>query len=160
MNLTAWPGRGFLPDVGEAVATYWEKIGLKVKRRPVDRAVFAGDFRKRSYAGVALAYAGPIIAPEPWELFARIAHSKAAVHLLFEHPKMDAFLDRLGAEPSAAERTRIMREEMGPWLHEHMPAISIAATHSIAGVGPKVGEWPLIPGHMGLHNWEYVARGK
>ena len=160
MNLTAWPGRGFLPDVGEAVATYWEKIGLKVKRRPVDRAVFAGDFRKRSYSGVALAYAGPIIAPEPWELFARIAHSKAAVHLLFEHPKMDAFLDRLGAEPSAAERTRIMREEMGPWLHEHMPAISIAATHSIAGVGPKVGEWPLIPGHMGLHNWEYVARGK
>ena len=160
MNLTAWPGRGFLPDVGEAVATYWEKIGLKVKRRPVDRAVFAGDFRKRSYPGVALAYAGPIIAPEPWELFARIAHSKAAVHLLFEHPKLDAFLDRLGAEPSAAERTRIMRDEMGPWLHEYMPAITIAATHSIAGVGPKVGEWPLIPGHMGLHNWEFVARGK
>ena len=27
MNLTAWPGRGYLPDVGEAVATYWEKVG-------------------------------------------------------------------------------------------------------------------------------------
>jgi peptide/nickel transport system substrate-binding protein len=158
MNLTAWPGRGFLPDVGEAVATYWEKIGMKVKRRPVDRAVFASDFRKRSYAGVALAYAGPIIAPEPWELFQRIAHSKAAVHLLVEHPKMDALLDRLGAEPNLAERTRIMREELGPWLNEHLPAISIAATHSIAGVGPKVGDWPLIPGHMGLHNWEYVTR--
>src|SRR5499426_1942649 len=39
MNLTAWPGRGFLPDVGEAVATYWEKVGVKAKRRPVDRAV-------------------------------------------------------------------------------------------------------------------------
>ena len=51
MNLTAWPGRGFLPDVGEAVATYWEKVGLKVKRRPVDRAVFSADFRARSYAG-------------------------------------------------------------------------------------------------------------
>ena len=25
MNLTAWPGRGYLPDVGEAVAIYWEK---------------------------------------------------------------------------------------------------------------------------------------
>lgn len=158
MNLTAWPGRGFLPDVGEAVATYWEKIGLKVKRRPVDRAVFSADFRKRSYAGVALAYAGPIIAPEPWELFQRIAHSKAAVHLLVEHPKMDALLDRLGAEPSTAERTKIMRDELGPWLNEHLPAISIAATHSIAGVGTKVGDWPLIPGHMGLHNWEYVTR--
>ena len=158
MNLTAWPGRGFLPDVGEAVATYWEKIGLRVKRRPVDRAVFSADFRARSYAGVALAYAGPIIAPEPWELFARIAQTKSAVHLLVEHPKLDAFIERLGAEPSVAERTRIMREEMGPWLYEYMPAVSIGATHSIAGVGPKVGEWPLIPGHMGVHNWEYVGR--
>src|SRR5206468_3908384 len=34
MNLTPWPGRGFLPDVGEAVATYWEKVGIRVKRRP------------------------------------------------------------------------------------------------------------------------------
>src|SRR5436309_1441966 len=57
MNLTAWPGRGFLPDVGEAVATYWEKIGIRVKRRPVDRAIFASDFRARAYAGVALASA-------------------------------------------------------------------------------------------------------
>src|SRR3989454_4111734 len=47
MNLTAWPGRGYLPDVGEAVATYWEKIGLKVKRRAVDRAGFSAGFRAR-----------------------------------------------------------------------------------------------------------------
>ncbi|MGH8060072.1 MAG: ABC transporter substrate-binding protein, partial [Candidatus Entotheonellia bacterium] len=67
MNLTAWPGRGYLPDVGEAVATYWEKVGIKVKRRPIDRAVFQADFRARSYTGVTLAYAGPVIASEPWE---------------------------------------------------------------------------------------------
>ncbi len=158
MNLTAWPGRGYLPDVGEAVATYWEKIGLRIKRRPVDRAVFASDFRARSYAGVALAYAGPIIAPEPWELFARIAQTKSAVHLLVEHPKLDEFIQRLGAEPTVAARTRIMRDELGPWLYDYMPAVSIGATHSIAGVGPKVGEWPLIPSHMGIHNWEYVTR--
>ena len=142
------------------MAAYWEKIGLKVKRRPVDRAVFAADFRKRSYPGVALAYAGPIIAPEPWELFVRIAHTKAAVDLLLEHPKLDTFIDRLGSEPNAAERTRIMREELGPWLTEYVPAVSIGATHSIAGVGPKVGDWPLIPGHMGIHNWEYVSRAR
>jgi hypothetical protein len=28
------------------------------------------------------------------------------------------------------------------------------------GVGPKVGDWPLIPGHMGLHNWEYISRAR
>jgi hypothetical protein len=53
---------------------------------------------------------------------------------------------------------RIMREELGPWLQEYVPAVSIGATHSIVGVGPRVGEWPLIPSHMGLHNWEYVTR--
>jgi peptide/nickel transport system substrate-binding protein len=158
MNLTAWPGRGYLPDVGEAVATYWEKVGLKVKRRPVDRAVFSADFRARSYSGVALAYAGPIIAPEPWELFARIAQTKSAVHLLVEHPKLDALIERLGSEPSAAARTRIMRDELGPWLYEYLPAVAIGATHAIAGVGPKVGDWPFIPGHMGFHNWELVTR--
>ncbi|HEV8531881.1 MAG TPA: ABC transporter substrate-binding protein [Methylomirabilota bacterium] len=158
MNLTAWPGRGYLPDVGEAVATYWEKVGLKVKRRPVDRAVFSADFRARAYSGVALAYAGPLIAPEPWELFARIAQTKSAVHLLVEHPKLDALIERLGSEPSAAARTRIMREELGPWLYEYLPAVAIGATHAIAGVGPKVGEWPLIPGHMGFHNWELLTR--
>ena len=59
MNLTAWPGRGLSPRCREAVATYWEKVGIKVKRRPVDRAIFAADFRARAYSGVTLAYAAP-----------------------------------------------------------------------------------------------------
>jgi peptide/nickel transport system substrate-binding protein len=160
MNLTAWPGRGFLPDVGEAVATYWEKVGLKVKRRPVDRAVFAADFRARAYPGVTLAYAGPIVAPEPWELLVRLAHTKAAAHLLVEHPTLDALIERIASEASFEERVRLMREELGPWLHEYIPAVSIGSAHSIVGVGPRIAEWPLIPGHMGLHNWEYVTRAR
>ncbi|MBI3325091.1 MAG: ABC transporter substrate-binding protein [Nitrospinae bacterium] len=161
MNLTPWPGRGYLPDVGEAVATYWEKVGIKVKRRPVDRAVFAADFRARTYAGVAVAFAAAYLAPEPWEQFMLLAHTKATGgNLLVEHPTLDAFIDRLVAEPGSEARVRIMREELGPWLYEYMPAVSIGPTHAIAGVGPKVGEWPLIPGHMGLHHWEYVNRAR
>ncbi len=158
MNLTAWPGRGFLPDVGEAVATYWEKVGLKVKRRPVDRAIFAADFRARTYARVTLAYAAPILGPEPWEWLIRGGYTKATGGNLFiEHPQLDAFIERLSTEPNYAERVRIMREDLGPWLYEYIPAVSIGPTHSIVGVGPRVGEWPLISGHMGLHNWEYVT---
>lgn len=150
-----------MPDVGEAVATYWEKIGLKVKRRPVDRAVFAADFRARTYAGVALAYAAPVLGPEPWEWLIRGGYTKAGGGNLFiEHPQLDAFIERLATEPNYVERVRIMREELGPWLYEYIPAVSIGATHSIVGVGPRVGEWPLIPSHMGLHNWEYVTRAR
>ena len=64
------------------MAIYWEKIGLKVTRRPVDRAVFAADFRARTYPGVALAYAGPVSPPEPWELFKRFTHTQGAVQLV------------------------------------------------------------------------------
>jgi ABC-type transport system substrate-binding protein len=160
MNLTAWPGRGYLPDVGEAVATYWEKVGLKVKRRPVDRAVFSADFRARSYSGVTLAWAAPLVGPEPWEILIRAGHTRAAVHLFMEHPKLDEFIDRLATEPSYQERVRIMRDEMVPWLHDYVPGVAIGATHTIAGVGAKVGDWPLIPGHMGFHNWEYVTHAK
>jgi peptide/nickel transport system substrate-binding protein len=160
MNLTAWPGRGFLPDVGEAVATYWEKVGIKVKRRPVDRAVFSADFRARTYAGVTLAYAAPVVGTESWEFLIRSGYTRAGVHLFVEHAKLDEFIDRLSAEPDKAERVRIMRDEMGPWLHDYIPAVAIGAAHAIIGVGPQVGEWPLIPGHMGFHNWEYVTRSR
>jgi peptide/nickel transport system substrate-binding protein len=160
MNLTAWPGRGYLPDVGEAVATYWEKVGIKVKRRPVDRAVFSADFRARSYPGVAVAYASPVVGPELWDNLIRVGHTKAAVHLFVEHPKLDEFLDRLATEPSYQERVRIMRDEIGPWMYEYIPAVAIGAAHNVAGVGAKVGDWPLIPGHMGFHNWEYVSRAR
>jgi len=160
MNLTAWPGRGYLPDVGEAVATYWEKIGVRVKRRPVDRAIFAADFRARAYSGVTLAFAAPLVAPEPWEVLFRAGYTKAALNLFIEHPKLDEFIDRLAVQPSAAERTRIMRDEFGPWLQEYVPGVAIGAAHAIAGIGPRIGDWPLIPGHMGFHNWEYVTRGR
>lgn len=160
MNLTAWPGRGYLPDVGEAVATYWEKIGIRVKRRPVDRAIFAADFRARAYSGVTLAYAAPLVAPEPWEVIYRGGYTKAALNLFMEHPKLDEFIDRLAVQPSFPERVHIMRDELGPWLHDYVPGVAIGAAHAIAGVGPKVGDWPLIPGHMGFHNWEFVTRAK
>jgi peptide/nickel transport system substrate-binding protein len=160
MNLTAWPGRGYLPDVGEAVATYWEKVGIKVKRRPVDRAVFAADFRARAYAGVTLAYAAPLVGPEPWEVLIRAGYTKAAANLFIEHPKLDEFIDRLATQPNYEERVQIMRDELIPWLYEYIPGVAIGTTHAIAGVGPKVGEWPLIPGHMGFHNWEYVTRAR
>src|SRR5262247_2595228 len=160
MNVTAWPGRGYLPDVGEAVATYWEKIGIRVKRRPLDRAIFAADFRARAYSGVTLAFAAPLVAPEPWEVLFRAGYTKAALSLFIEHPKLDEFIDRLAVQPSAAERTRIMRDEFGPWLQEYVPGVAIGAAHAITGIGPRIGDWPLIPGHMGFHNWEYVTRGR
>jgi hypothetical protein len=156
MNLTAWPGRGYLPDVGEAVATYWEKVGIKVKRRPVDRAIFSADFRARTYAGVTLAYAVPLVGSEPWEPLIRGGHSKASVHLFAEHPQLDAFIDRLSIEPDQAERAHHARRwdpgSMSTFRRGHWRC----ACHHWGGPGLGMAH----PGHMGFHNWEYVTRGR
>jgi hypothetical protein len=47
---------------------------------------------------------------------------------------------------------------VGKALWSFVPPGSIGTTPSIVGAGPKVGEWPLISSHMGLHSWEYVTR--
>ena len=120
--------------------------------------MFSADFRARAYSGVTLAYAAPLVAPEPWEVLSRGGYTKASLNLFMEHPKLDEFIDRLAVQPSYQERVRIMRDEMGPVPPDYIPGVAIGAAHVIAGVGPKVGDWPLIPGHMGIHNWEYVTR--
>jgi hypothetical protein len=87
-------------------------------------------------------------------------YTKAALNLFIEHPQLDELIGRLAVEPNAAVRVRIMQEEMLPWLREDIPGVAIGAIHAIVGLGPMVGAWPLIPGHMGFHNWEYVTRGR
>jgi hypothetical protein len=77
------------------------------------------------------------------------AHAKATAHLLLEHPTLDALIDRLQAEPSYVERVRIMREELGPWLYEYMPAVSIGPTHSICRGGAERGGLAVHPGPYG-----------
>src|SRR5207244_11360824 len=87
-------------------------------------------------------------------------YTKASLNLFMEHPKLDEFLDRLATEPNYGERVRIMRDELGPWLHEYIPGVAIGAAHNIAGLGPKVGEWPVIQGHIRFHNWADVTRAR
>ena len=101
--------------------------------------MFSADFRARAYSGVTLAYAAPLVGPEPWEPLIRAGYTKAALNLFMEHPKLDEIIDRLATQPSYQERVRIMRDEMGPWLHEYIPGVAIGAAHAIMGVGPKVG---------------------
>ena len=96
-----------------------------------------------------------LVEPRP-QLFPHDAHALLVVRLGRE--PIDEFVERLATQASYQERVRIMREELGPWLYEYVPGVAIGATHNIAGLGAKVGEWPVIPGHMGFHNWEYVTR--
>jgi peptide/nickel transport system substrate-binding protein len=159
MLLVAWPGRGYLPRVGEATASMLEKnLGCKITREPMDRAIFSRHFGARTYPGKALAYAFPQTGTEPWEIWTRVGHSKAAAQISgFEHPVMDEFLDRISKEPDAGARAKLQKE-MAEWMYKHVPRIELGGTAALYGVSKRVGKWPLVPGQGVPHYTEYITR--
>ncbi len=156
VNLVAWPGREYLPQVGEAVATQLEaNLGCQIKRRPLDRAIFEKHFRDRTYAGEMLAWAAPALGTEAWEIWNLVGYSPGTVHLLAEDPQIDAFLEKLSATPDAEERVKIM-QDMARFIYDLAPRIEIGAAKAIFGAGERVKTWPLVPSNAFLPNLDYV----
>ena len=156
MNLVPWPGRAFLPAVGEAVATQWEaNLGCEITRRPLDRAVFATDFRERTYPGVALPFAMPFVGREPWQLLRLATHIDGPVMLAYEDRKFSDYLDELGATADFDKRVTLL-QEMGRHMYSQLPRIEIAEVFGIFGVGDKVKRWETAPGNGFIHNTAYV----
>jgi peptide/nickel transport system substrate-binding protein len=155
-NLVAWPGREYLPQVGEAVATQLEaNLGCQIKRRPLDRAIFEKHFRDRTYAGEMLAWAAPAVGTEAWEIWNLVGYSPGTVHLLAEDPQIDAFLEKLAVTPDAGERVKIM-QDMARFIYDLAPRIEIGIAKAIFGAGERVKTWPLVPANAFLPNLDYV----
>jgi peptide/nickel transport system substrate-binding protein len=156
MNLVPWPGRAFLPAVGEAVATQWEaNLGCEITRRPLDRAVFATDFRERTYPGVAVPYAMPFVGREPWQLLRLNSHIDGSAMLAYEDRTFSDYLDKLGATADFDERV-ILLQEMGRHMYSQLPRIELAEVFGIFGVGENVKTWETAPGNGFIHNTAYV----
>ena len=156
INLVPWPGRAFLPAVGEAVATQWEaNLGCSITRRPLDRAVFATDFRERTYPGVAVPYAMPFVGREPWQLLRLNSHIDGPVMLAYEDRTFSDYLDQLGAEADFDKRVTLS-QEMGRHMYSSLPRIELAEVFGIFGVGEAVKTWETAPGNGFIHNTAYV----
>ena len=156
INLVPWPGRAFLPAVGEAVATQWEaNLGCEITRRPLDRAVFATDFRERTYPGVAVPYAMPFVGREPWQLLRLNSHIDGPVMLAYENREFSDYLDRLGAEPDFDTRVTLL-QEMGRHMYSQLPRIELAEVFGLFGIGDTVKTWQTAPGNGFIHNTSYV----
>ncbi len=156
MNLVPWPGRAFLPAVGEAVATQWEaNLGCDITRRPLDRAVFATDFRERTYPGVAVPYAMPFAGREPWQLLRLNSHIDGTAMLAYEDRVFSDYLDKLGATADFDTRVTLL-QEMGRHMYSTLPRIEIAEVFGLFGIGDQVKTWQTAPGNGFIHNTAYV----
>jgi peptide/nickel transport system substrate-binding protein len=151
---TALPGTPFMIQIGEAVAGFWEKIGVKVEMKTVEWGVFDPMARgeQKNLVGTASMYrtAGR---PEPSPRYSTSLTSKGTQHLLGdpkECPGMCQELDRVYetavSEKDDARRFAAMN------LMVDMAAKTWIVVPLIEGMGywavnPKrVGQFKTIPG--------------
>jgi ABC-type transport system substrate-binding protein len=151
---TALPGTPFMIQIGEAVAGFWEKVGIKVDMKTVEWGVFdpmtLGD--QKSLTGTASMFrtAGR---PEPSPRYATSLTSKGVQHLLGD-PKdcpalcqeMDKAYEAVVSENDDAKRAAAMNRltEMAAktWI-----VVPIIEGMGYWAVNPKrVGQFKPIPG--------------
>ncbi len=155
---TALPGTPFITDVGEAVAGFWEKVGVKVDMKTVEYGVFNPMERgeQKGLVGTASTYR-TVSRPEPAPRWAVSFTSKGAQHL-FGDPKecpalcqqSDKAYDAVVAEPDDAKRlaagNRLAEIISNSWM-----AVPVIEGMSYWAVNPKrVGQFKAIPGRHEL----------
>jgi peptide/nickel transport system substrate-binding protein len=151
---TALPGTPFMIQIGEAVAGFWEKIGVKVDMKTVEWGVFDPMTRgeQKSLVGTASMFrtAGR---PEPSPRYQTTLTSTGVGHLLGEPQEcpaackeMDKAYEAAVSEKDDAKRTAAMNKmtEIGvnTWV-----VVPIIEGMGYWAVNPKrVGQFKTIPG--------------
>ena len=155
---TALPGTPFMTQIGEAVAGFWEKVGVKVEMKTVDYGVFnpmeRGD--QKSLANSASMYrtAGR---PEPAPRYITSFTSKGTQHL-FGEPGMcgklcedaDKAYEAVVSEKDDARRlantSKMLETVASSWI-----AVPIVEGMGYWAVNPKrAGQFKAIPGRHEL----------
>lgn len=155
---TALPGTPFMVQIGEAVAGFWEKIGVKVEMKTVEWGVFdpMGRGEQKGLVGTASMYrtAGR---PEPAPRYATTFTSKSVQHLFGDETdcpaackEADGAYEEVVAEKDDARRAaatnRMLDIVARSWL-----AVPIVEGMGYWAVNPKrVGQFKTIPGRHEL----------
>ena len=132
------PGEAELPQVAEAVASYFNEVGIKATLEPIDVAKVSSMGRAKE---MTCCIWPNIIGLRPTEEWIRTAHYSKTNGHLFE----DEFLEKKYAEFSNTvdpkERERVARE-IGDHLFEEFSTIPLLSIYSEVAVNPKVvADW-------------------
>ncbi len=155
---TALPGTPFMVQIGEAVAGFWEKIGVKVEMKTVEWGVFdpMGRGEQKGLVGTASMYrtAGR---PEPAPRYATTFTAKSVQHLFGDETdcpaackEADGAYEEVVAEKDDARRAaatnRMLDMVAKSWI-----AVPIVEGMGYWAVNPKrVGQFKTIPGRHEL----------
>ncbi len=142
------------PDVMEAVALDWEKIGIKVKRVPEAFGNWLPKVRARKTNKTHWVYASPPF-EEPGLVWQRAVWTKGAFNLLCEGP-YDEDIDAILRELDAGKRTKLTHD-LGQKLYEQYHGVMLGMKSTTWAVTKKVAGWQTLVAVPLENNYEYVS---
>jgi len=149
-----------MADVPEAVAMYWERLGLRVNRRVVDDAVWKNGWYPRSAMQKWTTYiqpSTPLFDPADWYKLA--THTDSAINQLFETPEISKLVDQALVETDAAKATEL-RHKVGDIIYDNYMVCPVALKDAIYASSARVTGWQMNSGVRFPHNLEYIVRAK
>ena len=146
----AWPVGHFYGDIGDAIAQFWEEIGVDVDVLHYEYTVFRPTLVGRS-ATQAWTDTGPLenFATTPWDFPRGIQMSVIArggkSHGL-EFPEATANYKAVSAEPDRAARIEL-NKGFADFLRHWLPGFGVVAAPSLIVYNPNsIGSWDMEPG--------------
>lgn len=151
-----YPGIPQTPQIMEAIAGYWEVIGIKAKITPIDQVSFREYWIKDKTNGMLWPWNNPIT-PAFQARFEKFFYSKDIGFNIYTDAHLDGVFGELirTGEPRRREK---MLADAQVYLREKWAAIHIlnVPMRMYAGNRSKVGSWK--PGPSAEWNpWEYIA---
>jgi len=142
------------PDMVEAVALDWEKIGIKVRRVPEAFSNFLPKNRARKTNKTHWVYGSPPF-DEPVLGWQRCIHSKGAFNLLCDGP-YDEDVDTISRELDGEKRAR-MTHALGQKLYDDSRGVMLGMRSLTWAVSKKVTSWQTLVSVPLENNYEYVS---
>jgi peptide/nickel transport system substrate-binding protein len=142
------------PDIMEAVALDWEKVGIKAKRFPEMISTFGPKARLRKTNKTHWVYGSPPF-DEPVLAWSRVLHSKGAFNLLCDGP-YDEDIETIMKELDADKRAR-MSQALGQKLYDDYRGVMLGIKSITWALSRKVSAWQTLAYVPMETNYEYVS---
>jgi peptide/nickel transport system substrate-binding protein len=142
------------PDVMEAVALDWEKLGIKVKRVPEATSSFGPKGRLRKTNKTFSVYGSPPY-DEPVAGWERVAHAKGAFNLLLDGT-YDEEIDAAMREFDAERRARLT-QAIGQKMYDGYHGVMLGMKSVTWALGKKVNAWTTLTYVPAETNYEHVS---
>ena len=131
--------------MAEAIANYWNAVGIRTKLRPLERAAFFGQYREKKLRGII--QSGTAAFGNAATRLEAFVHSNG-IYAYGGYPDIDGLFAEQTAELDKKKREAVL-VKIQELIHEKTMYAPIWELGWLNGVGPRVGEagLGLIPMH-------------